>query len=304
MKTTFALFFAVIIAFAGHGQSAKKCLHKGLKKLESHNYYGAIFDFTRAMEKNPQFAEAYYYRGIAKRGMNKTMVVSPNGPVKVIQFNPGKTGADTTKRPVACKLIDFKGTVDSLNEVLLINPKDTSAYFKRGSARMGLKDYQGAVDDFTMALVIDPGYPDAFYSRGMANYFLKSYDEAVADFSKAIEIDSGNAKAYIQRSFTKGALNDNMGSKADLAKAMEIDPRWELVTVCPGGPGNTGEFYYGEIDDYTRAIEINPKYANAYYQRGLARIKSGQKDSGCLDLSKARELGVKEAYEIIREKCN
>jgi len=42
----------------------------------------------------------------------------------------------------------------------------------------------------------------------------------------------------------------------------------------------------------------------AYYHRGLAKILSGQKDNGCLDLSKAGDLGLAEAYESIRELCN
>jgi hypothetical protein len=42
----------------------------------------------------------------------------------------------------------------------------------------------------------------------------------------------------------------------------------------------------------------------AYYHRGLAKILSGQKDNGCLDLSKAGDLGLAEAYESIKEYCN
>ena len=42
----------------------------------------------------------------------------------------------------------------------------------------------------------------------------------------------------------------------------------------------------------------------AYYNRGLAKIQLGQKDSGCLDLSKAGELGYVEAYEAIKQYCN
>jgi len=42
----------------------------------------------------------------------------------------------------------------------------------------------------------------------------------------------------------------------------------------------------------------------AYYNRGLAKIQLGQKDSGCLDLSKARELGDADAFDAIKELCN
>jgi hypothetical protein len=40
------------------------------------------------------------------------------------------------------------------------------------------------------------------------------------------------------------------------------------------------------------------------YVRGLSKIILGQKDSGCLDLSKAGELGYDRAYEAIEKYCN
>jgi len=36
----------------------------------------------------------------------------------------------------------------------------------------------------------------------------------------------------------------------------------------------------------------------------LAKLGLGQKESGCLDLSKAGELGSEKAYEVIKEFCN
>lgn len=40
-----------------------------------------------------------------------------------------------------------------------------------------------------------------------------------------------------------------------------------------------------------------------YYYRGIAKLNSNQIDSGCLDLSKAGELGYKEAYVLIKKYC-
>ena len=56
--------------------------------------------------------------------------------------------------------------------------------------------------------------------------------------------------------------------------------------------------------DYTKAIELNPKDADSYNNRGLLKLSLGQKDSGCLDLSKAGELGNEVAYDAIKKFCN
>jgi hypothetical protein len=53
-----------------------------------------------------------------------------------------------------------------------------------------------------------------------------------------------------------------------------------------------------------RSFAINPKFANTYYYRGHCKILLGEKDFGCLDLSKAGELGDSAAYDAIKDFCN
>ncbi len=50
---------------------------------------------------------------------------------------------------------------------------------------------------------------------------------------------------------------------------------------------NSGD-YQGAIEDYNKAIELNPKYAEAFYNRGFAK----------------GELGYSKAYEAIRKYCH
>ena len=54
------------------------------------------------------------------------------------------------------------------------------------------------------------------------------------------------------------------------------------------------------IDDFTRAINIDANLAEAYYNRGLARVQNGLKAEGIADLSKAGELGLYNAYSVIK----
>ena len=54
----------------------------------------------------------------------------------------------------------------------------------------------------------------------------------------------------------------------------------------------------------SKSIGINKEADNSYYFRGLSKIKIGQKEEGCKDLSKAGELGKSEAYKAISHNCN
>ena len=54
------------------------------------------------------------------------------------------------------------------------------------------------------------------------------------------------------------------------------------------------------IADYTEAILLDGNLAEAYYNRGLARLANKQQQEGINDLSKAGELGLYTAYSIIK----
>ena len=48
--------------------------------------------------------------------------------------------------------------------------------------------------------------------------------------------------------------------------------------------------YDGAIADFTKAIELDPKYATAYYNRGSAYDDKGEKGIAEADWGKAKEL--------------
>ena len=86
----------------------------------------------------------------------------------------------------------------------------------------------------------------------------------------------------------------------DLNRAIELDPQFAYAYY------NRGNLYTrsGEEDkallDYTRAIELNPAFAEGYYNRGLLYLSRGRVTDGVRDLSKAGELGLYEAYSFIK----
>ena len=47
-----------------------------------------------------------------------------------------------------------------------------------------------------------------------------------------------------------------------------------------------------------------PYFGDAYFNRGLVQIYLKDKDKGCIDLSRAGELGVEDAYGVISKYCD
>jgi hypothetical protein len=58
------------------------------------------------------------------------------------------------------------------------------------------------------------------------------------------------------------------------------------------------------VQDYTIAVAIDPNFAEAFYNRAITLIYLKNTKDACLDLSRAGELGVQEAYTVIKRYCN
>ena len=86
----------------------------------------------------------------------------------------------------------------------------------------------------------------------------------------------------------------------DYNKVIEVNPRYAEAYNNRG----IAYFYKGDYDqairDSTKAIEIGPRYAGAYYNRGAAYAKKGENDQAIRDLKKACELGLEAACRLLR----
>lgn len=189
-------------------------------------------------------------------------------------------------------------------------------YYKRGLAKSNLQDYRGAIADYTKAIELNPAYSDvyinrgnapahsnAYYNRGTTKNDLEDYRGAIADYNKSIELNPDFSDAYYNSGQAKYRLQDYQGAIYDYSKAIELKPDF-LAYYNRGLNKFNLQDYRGAIADYNKAIELKPDYMQFYFSRGLAKIAIGQKDNGCLDLSKAGELGHPKAYDTIKELCN
>ncbi|AYB34232.1 tetratricopeptide repeat protein [Chryseolinea soli] len=165
---------------------------------------------------------------------------------------------------------EFMESLLNLNKALDIDPNYAPAYFIRGNIKDNFDDRHGAMKDYNTAIEKNPKFADAFFARGNVKMKLQDYYGAIADFTSAITINENYIEAYFNRGKAKQFL----------------------------------QAYEDAINDCSKIIQINPKNVDAYYMRGILRIEFGDMKNGCLDLSKAGELGDLKAYEVIKEKCN
>lgn len=59
--------------------------------------------------------------------------------------------------------------------------------------------------------------------------------------------------------------------------------------------------YTAAVEGFEKALKLNPRMAEAYFNLGLTRIFAGDKAEGIKNLSKAGELGLYDAYSLIKQ---
>ena len=90
---------------------------------------------------------------------------------------------------------------------------------------------------------------------------------------------------------------------ADMAAAAEIVPDIPYIHFNLGNLYCLSSRHVEAIESYSRAVALYPYMGDAYYNRGLVLIYLKDKEKGCIDLSHAGELGVKDAYSVIGKYC-
>ena len=78
----------------------------------------------------------------------------------------------------------------------------------------------------------------------------------------------------------------------DYTKAIELDPKDAKAYFNRGHAYNELNKYKEAIADYTKAIELDPKYAHAYFNRGFAYDELKKYEEAIADYTKAIELDL------------
>ena len=86
----------------------------------------------------------------------------------------------------------------------------------------------------------------------------------------------------------------------DLTRAIDLEPAFAFAYY------NRGTFYamsndmHAALMDFDKAIELDETLAEAWYNRGLVLVMLNRMDDAFRDLSRAGELGIYSAYNIIK----
>jgi arylsulfatase A-like enzyme/tetratricopeptide (TPR) repeat protein len=164
---------------------------------------------------------------------------------------------------------------------------------KTGQVDKGIEFLQKAVD------IIDND-PDAWIQLGMAYTAKGELQKALEYYEKALILDSTNALIHDNLGFLHfslflktGKIADNTAALENFLKAIELDPRLASAYNGLGGAYKAAGQLDIAISAWEKALELKPDFGFPLYNLGVAYLQKG---------NKARALKYFERYLFLNQK--
>lgn len=228
----------------------------------------AYESFSKAIEKFPNYADAYYKRG--------------------------HTGYE---------LKQYRLALDDLNKAISIEKK-ADYFFTRGRIRMKMNDIDPAISDFKDAIKLDPHSYKAFNKLGLIYTQMKKYDQALQYLEKSIALNLPDYSSHFNRGIILYKQNRIEEAENSFSLAIEhctdqsyLPLMYENRARCFMDMSE----YYAAISDLQKVISATPKNIYSYILLSKAQLAVGNKPGAISSLEKASNMGSKKAPEMLKE---
>lgn len=176
--------------------------------------------------------------------------------------------------------------------------------FLKGVTQTLLKQYASALSYYRRAARVAEDNPLVYLNRGAAQAEMIEFIASLEgnNIMQQIAVHTDDPAARLLQAQSRRTY-DYTEAIEDTRRAAQLMPELPHVYYNLGNMLCLSGDLPGAFEQYTKAIERFPYFAEAYYNRGLVQIFMQDTQKGCLDLSKAGELGLAEAYEVLKRYC-
>jgi tetratricopeptide (TPR) repeat protein len=198
---------------------------------------------------------------------------------------------------------EIKPELDSLNKKIMAEPDQPVYFYKRAEYYSLLQNYNLALYNYDKAIELDKNYLLAYFGRANVKFQLSLLIQHESETKYEFSTDTLPAGIKSTSDTTLLGLSYENTLK-DYDKVIWTDPDFYFgwynrsYVKCLKGD------YWGAISDLTKALEIKPDFPEAFYNKGLILIYLNLKTVGCNDISRAGELGIQDAYHVMKRYCN
>lgn len=178
--------------------------------------------YTAATGKDSRSALAFYNMGNIMKNVTGNYDAAINNYTKAIQLQSKYPEAYNNRGNAYFKKRQYNLAINDYNISIEQAPDYKDAYYDRGNAYNNQGLYEKAIVDFTKTIELDPKYEKAYNNRGFAYFSISEFEKAIEDYTKAIGIKSGYARAYNNRANAYQKIGESEKACSDFKKAAHL----------------------------------------------------------------------------------
>ena len=212
-------------AIKGAKPEARVNVQEGTLSLREWKIPHAIAAFTRAIEIEPNYAEAYVKRGLAyyRIGQYKAAIADYTRTLDLKRYHAdaytSRGDAYRTLGEIEHAIADYSASLKKRWSARIVRRR-AQTYFEQGNVQNALADYNTVIKRQPSAM--------AYYARG--NVYLQLLIQgdashlkpALADMDQAIALEPRFAGAYINRARIYARAGEQTSATADYMNAIEL----------------------------------------------------------------------------------
>jgi len=263
---------------------------------------GAVQDKYTDVVNERNFVLTYYAKADEMRQTNMYYPVLDN-------YNKEKKLSTVLKItnneiPLTAELINIHfEAINNISAKLSDDNTNPDIYFNRAIEFALVSDFNSSIEDLNKAILLRPDFMLAYFFRAGIRNKLVEYLKNSTDPNTSTTVDNTNngvADKNTKISTEKQTLFDIDMIMRDYEKVSELNPDFSFAYFNKANILCTQKDFHSALSNYTKSIEIDPDFAEAYFNRGLTYLYTGEDAKGLADLSKAGELGIYKAYNLIQ----
>ncbi len=279
------LLISIFLAISSQSfaQKAKSFFKTGEDFVETENHTDAIKQFTKAIELESDYTDAYVARAISYEALgdlpnaaldyNRLTAIEPKE--SEFPFNLGRIYFDLGK---------YEESIDPLNKAIELDKKLMAAIQIRSIALVKIGKYQAALADCNRAISLQKNALN-YYNHGVVSDSLKDYETAEYDFTRAIHFELKGESAYIALAEVR-IKRDKLDEALEASnKAIEKNEENESAYFVRSKVFFLKKDFPNAINDLSKILALNSKYEQAYFQRGIYYQKLSQHQNAINDFT-------------------
>lgn len=258
-------------------------LRGGVKEILKDND-GALTDYSIFLEQFPEHLSVLLSRAILRYKIG-FYAQAKEDFLKLLHMDPAETNTVFYRQNM---------TVGDRNPVMTPESGHKSyIYNYLGLTEAKLKDHHGAIAFYDSALRLNPNEPDYFVNRGLSKEAVKD-TTAAADYEQALKLNYRHTLARHNLTALKAKQGQPITYEDRLTETIQEDSTMLYPYLERALQRFEGGYYKGAVEDYSKALEIDPGDEEIWLGRGLAREKLKDYEGAFSDYTKA--IDIKEDF--------